>query len=191
MQRFRRGGPRLAAVVVGGWLIGTAYAFWWYGLKDLRPFESERTVATFDAAMRARSAEAWYRAAFGTVPAAPTVVHLYVRDCTCNRAARAHLERLEADYAARGVRFAAVAVDAPARGVAPPAWLESLPAAFVFDAHGRLAYYGPYGDSADCTRGGGTRRLVEGSLDAVLAGRPPAPRPELGVGCWCSVRREA
>jgi hypothetical protein len=190
MERSRRGRPRLAVVVVAGWLIGTAYAFWWYGLKDLRPFESARTVATFDALARANSAEAWFRTAFAGAPAVPTVVHLYVRDCSCNRAARAHLERIEADYAARGVRFAAVAVDAPVRGVAPPGWLDSVPAALVFDAHGRLAYYGPYGDSADCTRGG-TRRLVEGSLDALLAGRPPAPRPELGVGCWCSARHDA
>ena len=118
-------------------------------------------------------------------------MHLYTPGCTCDRAARAHLERIEAEYGTRGVRFAAVRAGGPPQTVAPPDWVDAVPAALVFDAHGRLAYYGPYGDSADCTSDGATRRLVEGALDAVLAGHAPAPRPALGVGCWCSARGAA
>jgi hypothetical protein len=63
------------------------------------------------------------------------------------------------------------------------AWIEATPAALVFDAAGKLVYFGPYSDSARCGESGG---LVERVLERVLDGQAPRPQPFYGGGCFCS-----
>ena len=168
-----------AWAVVSIWLTGTAYAFWSFEFKQQRSFESARTVL-FDSAARARSAEVWFREAVapqlgGTAARVATVVHVYSADCPCNRFTQPHLARIISGYQHRGVSFVA-AVHGPATAVASSlapsagltgiqlvelhggsdlAWIESTPAALVFDATGRLVYFGPYSDSARCGESGG------------------------------------
>ena len=168
--------------VVAIWLTGTAYAFWSFEFKQQRSFESARTVL-FDSAARARSAELWFREAVapqlgGADARVATVVHVYSADCPCNRFTQSHLERIVASYRHRGVNFVTVA-----RGSIDLAWIEATPAALVFDAAGRLVYFGPYSDSARCGESGG---LVERVLDRVLGGQAPRPQPFYGGGCFCS-----
>jgi hypothetical protein len=162
----------------------------------------------FDSAARARSAELWFREAVapqldGADARVATVVHVYSADCPCNRFTHPHLARIISGYQHRGVSFVA-AVHGPAtrvagspagpagltgiqqvelRGGSDLAWLESTPAALVFDAAGRLVYFGPYSDSARCGESGG---LVERVLDRLLGGQTPRPQPFYGGGCFCS-----
>jgi hypothetical protein len=52
----------------------------------------------------------------------------------------------------------------------------------VFNARGKLVYFGPYSDSPLCGAAGG---LVERALDQTLLGQRPAGRPLTSVGCFC------
>ena len=172
-----------AWAVVSVWLAGTAYAFWSFELKHQRSFETARTVL-FDSGSRARAAEAWFRTvgasrSGGGSGRVATVVHIYSADCPCNRFTQPHLERIVASYQHRGVNFVTVA-----RGSIDLAWIEATPAALVFDAAGRLVYFGPYSDSARCGESGGG--LVERVLERVLGGQSPQPQPFYGGGCFCN-----
>jgi hypothetical protein len=196
-----------AWVVVSVWLAGTGYAFWSLELGQQRSFESPRTVL-FDSGNRATSAEAWFRASIaplanGRPPAVATVVHVYMAGCACNRFTHPHLARIVTRYRSAGVNFFAaerpaaaggVAVDTVPQGlprIALPtgtelSWIEATPAALVYDAEGKLVYFGPYSDSARCGESGG---LVERVLDRVLLGHTPQPQPFYGGGCFCGERR--
>jgi hypothetical protein len=158
--------------VVAVWAAGTCGAFWTLALKDRRPLDPAVVAAYFDAGRAAPAAEAWLRARAPLGPAAATVVHVAPEGCSCSPAVNRHLERIEAAYRKRHVAFLR----------ARPDWVAAAPAALVFDAAGRLAYFGPYSDAADC---GTSNGFVERALDALLAGRPPSPLRPLGVGCFC------
>jgi hypothetical protein len=170
-----------AWAVVSVWLAGTAYAFWSFELKHQRSFESVHTVL-FDSGSRARSAEAWFRAAVAPQLGSEsghvaTVVHIYSANCPCNRFTQPHFARIVAGYQHRGVSFVTMA-----RGSVDLAWVEATPAALVFDAAGSLVYFGPFSDSARCGESGG---LVERVLDRVLGGQTLRPQPFYGGGCFC------
>jgi hypothetical protein len=176
--------PTWACVlVVAAWLAGTAYAFWAYEFRALGPFERPAAVAQFDAAARAQRAEAWFRAHVAAPPpgTAATVVALESAGCNCNRFSREHVARLATDYAPRRVRVVrADAANAP---------VDAAPAALVFDAAGRLAYYGPLSVDADCGRS--PDGVVEQAVDRVLARRPTTLAPVLATGCYCATRSTA
>ena len=167
----------LAWCLAVAWLGSAGGAFWFHALRYQRPFETS-PLTMFDTEARAREAEAWYRMRLGPAAARATVVSLQQQDCQCTRFTAAHLARIAARYQPAGVRF--VTLD-PRAG---PAWITTTPAALVFDAGGRLAYFGPYTDSGRC----GTQQghgLVEAALDALLRGRPAAAQPFYGSGCFC------
>lgn len=193
-----------AWVVVGVWWVAMAYAFWTFELKHQRSFETSRT-ALFDSGARSASAEAWFRATVapslsdGGSASLATVVHVYSPGCACNRYTHPHLARILARYQAKGVRFVAASSSSDSSGAdSSPApdglrqvalshdaglsWIESTPAALVFDARGKLVYFGPYSDSGRC---GATGGLVEKVLDRVLSGQPSRPQPFYGGGCFC------
>jgi hypothetical protein len=196
-----------AWVVVSVWLASTGYVFWSFELGQQRSFESSRTVL-FDSGSRTASAEAWFRASIaplanGRVPAAATVVHVYMAGCACNRFTHPHLARIVTRYRSAGVEFFAAARPAAAGGIAVEtapqglprvalptgeelSWIDATPAALVYDAKGKLVYFGPYSDSARCGESGG---LVERVLDRVLLGHTPHPQPFYGGGCFCAPGR--
>jgi hypothetical protein len=66
-------------------------------------------------------------------------------------------------------------------------WIDATPAALVYDARGKLVYYGPYSDGARCGESGG---LVERVLDRVLLGHTPLPQPFYGGGCFCGEKSD-
>ena len=198
-SRPRRRTGTYAWAVVALWVAGTAYAFWTFELKHQRSFESRRTVL-FDSGSRARSAEAWFQAAVTPTlihggAGIATVVHVYSPGCPCNRYTHPHLARIMTRYQPQGVRFVAATRDVSDASAAPDglarvnlagdnlAWVEATPAALVFDAHGRLVYFGPYSDSGRCGDSGGG--LVEKVLDRLLGGQIPRPQPFYGGGCFC------
>jgi len=190
-------------IIVGLWLASAALGFWFSQLRDQRPFESD-AVTVFDAGARAASAEDWYRSNFpaGTAASphvAATVVHIYAAGCACNRFTDPHLARIVARYRQEGVRFAVASreqltahVDSVGRlpqYTIPERrdleWLDSVPAALVYDARGRLVYFGPYSSAAWCGTSGG---LVERVLDRLLAGQTPRLQPFYVSGCFCPTR---
>ena len=197
-----------AWVVVSVWLAITGYAFWSFELGQQRSFESPRTVL-FDSGSRARSAEAWFRVSIaplanGGAPTVATVVHIYMAGCACNRFTHPHLARIVTRYRSAGVNFFAAVQPAAAGGaaadtvpqglrrVALPAgnelsWIDATPAALVYDAEGKLVYFGPYSDSARCGESGG---LVERVLDRVLLGHTLHPQPFYGGGCFCGEKQK-
>jgi hypothetical protein len=201
----RRGAA--AWVVVSVWLAGTGYAFWSFQLGQQRSFESTRTVL-FDSGSRASSAEAWFRGSIaplanGEAPAVATVVHVYRAGCICNRFTHPHLARIVTRYRPAGVKFFAAVRPEAAGGVAEDmgpqglprialptgselSWIDATPAALVYDAQGKLVYFGPYSDSARCGESGG---LVERVLDRVLRGHTPHAQPFYGGGCFCGEKR--
>jgi hypothetical protein len=61
-------------------------------------------------------------------------------------------------------------------------WIPATPAALVFDAAGKLVYFGPYSDSARCGASGG---FVERVLDSALRGQSMRTQPFYGSGCFC------
>jgi Domain of unknown function (DUF6436) len=184
-------GPWLLLVL---WLGSAALGFWLFELRHVRTFETD-TARIFETEARRGSAEAWYRAHLqvaGELPAA-TVVHFFAPGCDCNRFTEPHLTRIKARYQPQQVRFVAVTRTPSSAALGMPTltlpasgeldWLDSAPAALVFDRDGRLVYFGPYSSAAWCGTGGG---LVEGILDRLLAGRRPELARFYGRGCFCS-----
>jgi hypothetical protein len=180
------------------WLVGSAAAFWFMELRDWRSFESP--AAAFDEVDEAR-VEQWYRSTAAGMQGGArfklTFVHLYDPDCRCNRFVEPHLQRLMERYQPLGVHFlaaparnhsvnASVPFDLPAirekRDALAAAGIKSSPAALIFDADGRLIYYGPYSDSAWC---GSTGTLVEPVLERALLELVTLRRPQASRGCFC------
>jgi hypothetical protein len=180
--------------------LGTIGAFWFFELRDWRPF-STQAVRLFETGGTTQ-ANTWFRTHVGTDThesgrAKLTFVHLYNPDCRCNGYTERHLRKLIDRYQSRGVRFVAALTPAYAgRTVAGPlglpvfssdrsltaAGVNTAPAAMIFDADGRLIYYGPYSDSAWCGSAGG---LVEPVLDRALAGGAPIGGLPVVRGCFC------
>ena len=181
------------------WLGSSVASFWLMEMRDWRSFgPGEVAFADIDTAR----VEAWYRSMRASLrPAgkwpALTVVHLYNADCRCNRFVEPHLKRLIEGYQTRGVQFLAapaqpiaahlptpanLPVVAATRSTLAAAGVNSSPAALIFDAAGRLIYYGPYSDSAWC---GSTGNLVEPVLERALSGLTSARRPRPSRGCFC------
>jgi hypothetical protein len=215
--RFPRFATRVIAwSVLGLWLLGTAGAFWYFELRDWRAFSSD-SAHLFDL-KRTGEMENWFSAEVD-VPASGhpqlTFIHLYSPGCRCNGYTESHLRRLLDRYQSRGVRFLAATTPSFNGGLSDvphplglsavassrllaAAGIATAPAALIFDATGRLLYYGPYSDAAWCGSGGG---LVEPVIDRALAGRPPhGSQPESSTpggtspggtspvirGCFCA-----
>ncbi|MOA57056.1 hypothetical protein D3C78_1811580 [compost metagenome] len=58
----------------------------------------------------------------------------------------------------------------------------------IWDAQGRLAYFGPYGEGATCTS---SNSFIEPILEALVAGRKVEATHTLAVGCYCAWARPA
>ena len=168
-------------IILSLWAVGSVWAFWFYEMRLERPF-ARAILSSFNPDARTYSAEAWFRIRFAASPvgeqrAAATVIHVYRENCACNRFTSPHLAQIVARYHPRGVKFATV----PAASA--PAWIDATPAALVFDARGKLLYFGPYSDAARC---GSTSGFVERVLDWTLTGRDVQPQPILASGCFCT-----
>jgi Domain of unknown function (DUF6436) len=187
VQRVPRMSTGLLWLIVAAWLGGAGYGIWFFELRLERPFVSAAHATLFESGAHAQTAEDWFRRSLaGPEEQAPvlqaTVVHVYDAQCPCNRFSDPHLAKIEAAYRQRGVRF--LRVERSSRiGAAARRWIESTPAALVFDARGKMVFFGPYSEGAAC---GATNGLVERVLDQVLSGRSPTPGLVISAGCFCS-----
>jgi hypothetical protein len=178
---------RVQWLVVAVWLVGTAYAVWFFELRYQRPFVSRAHATLFESGAEAPAAEEWFRHSFAGPNirdrmSGATVVHVYDANCPCNRFTDPHLAQIQAAYQPRHVHFVRVERSSPA-GADSPRWIEATPAALVFDAHGKLMYFGPYSDKAAC---GTSNGLVERVLDQLLSGQRPRPQLVISGGCFCA-----
>jgi hypothetical protein len=187
-------------VVLVAWLAASGLALGYFEFRDLRPFDAvaAQPFGGTDAAL----AEQWFRSTFGSVasleaPPKITFVHLYNPECRCNAFTEPHLQRLMERYQSRGVRFVAalgprstgvthVPFGLPSvrstGGMLGAAGIRTAPAVLMFDAAGRLIYYGPYSDSAWC---GSPGALVDRALDRALSGSSVMTEIPASRGCFC------
>jgi hypothetical protein len=169
------------------WLLGTAGAFWFFELGD-QPLAGT-AIQSFALAAPA-PVETWFReqaAAMGAsgasaaaqgAAAAVTLVRLHAPHCACDRAMAAASATIEARFEPRGVRF----LDTADRRLRA-AGVTAAPAALIFDAAGRLVYYGPYGNTAWCGTSGA---LVDGVLEHALRGVARFTTAPATRGCFCT-----
>lgn len=175
------GGTGLVLVLL--WLAIVITAFWWFALKDLRPFRAPESAALFttDELDRIGRFVDQHHASIDRGRAALTVLHLRDSHCSCNRFADPHVAALRSEYRTRGVQVATLAVEAA--DAATRSWLPATPAALVLDAERQVLYLGPLSNAADCGRDSAP---VERVLDAALAGQRNAAATTLGTGCLCT-----
>lgn len=208
----------LATALSVCWLLATAYAFWWFQLRNLQPFDpgaANRTVL-FEAqqvatALSALLADTPAGAGAGRQNVA-TVIHFWDPDCPCSRFNEHHVREIVSGYRDRGIRFLVIAraghglthtaLAARARAAfgdtvqlmdAPSGSLADLtpssPATAILDAEGELAYFGPYSTGALCTSGNGV--FAERVLDQLLLGHNPQQWNTWASGCFCSWNGQA
>ena len=178
----------LAYLLAGLWLVAMVWAFWWYQARYLRPFDTSPTLF---------SGEHLQLPAAIAGPGSVRLVHFWDPACPCNVGNQQHLAEMLERYAgqvqfyavqrpgSRGQLPAPLAALQPLSGLQGAEDLPASPAVAVWDSLGRLAYFGPYSESAVCTS---ANSFVEPVLDALLAGRPVLAPQTLASGCFCAWR---
>ncbi|WP_443190831.1 DUF6436 domain-containing protein [Pseudomonas indica] len=176
----------LASLLAVVWLGAMLAAFWWYEARFIRPF-SERTTLFAGDELRLPDELAG--------PGPIRLVHFWDPACPCNVGNQQHLAELIERYAPRGVALYAVQkpgtrgrlpdVLAGLRPIAQLPGADRLPASpavGIWDAQGRLAYFGPYSEGATCTS---SNSFIEPILEALAQGRSVDATHTLAVGCYC------
>ncbi|MGF1643622.1 MAG: DUF6436 domain-containing protein [Thiotrichales bacterium] len=204
----------LGMVLVVAWLVATGYAFWYFQLQYVRPFDVESRATQshwFEADALAASIleqiEFTNRTDRGRALA--TVINLWDPGCACSRFSAAHVRDLIERFSDQGVRFVVVAPsplderaiakaratfgsDAMIGHFGGTEWARAVPAspaAIVLDEQHHIRYFGPYSNDAFCSSEGGA--FVEVTLDHLLGHsvRDPAVNV-LASGCFCDWKPE-
>ncbi|CAD5105802.1 DUF6436 domain-containing protein [Zestomonas carbonaria] len=168
------------------WLAALLAAFWWYEGRYLRPFDSSATLFSGD---RLRLPDEL------AGPGPIRLVHFWDPACPCNVGNQQHLGELLERFVPQGVVF--YAVQKPGSHGKLPATLDALqplddlpgadqlpasPAVGIWDAQGRLAYFGPYSEGAVCNS---ANSFIEPVLEALAEGRAVNAANTLASGCFC------
>lgn len=168
------------------WVVALLFAIWWYQARYIRPFDNRTTL--FDGSSLQLPAPL-------AGPGPIRLVHFWDPACPCNAGNQQHLAELIERFASRGVAF--YAVQKPGSQGHLPKTLQALqslqtlpgaenlpasPAVGIWDASGRLVYFGPYSEGASCTSG---NSFIEPALEALAQGRPVNATNTLAVGCYC------
>ena len=183
------------------WISFTAYAFWWFEFKNLRPFDT-----TGQGAVVVPDMQTLYHTLMTALPTTEkqiSVVHFWNPDCYCNRFNLVHLKQIMDQYKNKNIHFY-VAVSRPVvsnklrdelkasfgdiqllllgkSGL--KSMIPSTPSAAVLRPGEGITYFGPYSEGAMCSSQNGS--FVETVLDASLAGNVSAQVNRLAFGCYC------
>ncbi|WP_156970543.1 DUF6436 domain-containing protein [Andreprevotia chitinilytica] len=191
------------------WLLGTAWALWWFQGRNLRPFSlmSGQTAHVVPFTRPDITLPPSFTQQIGAnhAPAKALLVHFWNPDCPCARFSDLHVKALLAAFGPQGVTLLVVpkpGVTASAQLadkvratfgrsailIEPAQWPTALtvpvsPATAVFDGSGHLAYLGPYSLDSFCstTDNGPAERVLQG----ILAGSPVKLDSVAAVGCFC------
>ena len=166
--------------------VGLWVAYDWFQGRYIRAFSDQ--TALFAGDVLSLPAEL-------SGPGPIRVVHFWDPACPCNVGNQQHLAELIERFASRGVSF--YAVQKPGSTGHLPKTLEALqpleqlpgsenlpasPAVGIWNADGRLVYFGPYSEGASCTSG---NSFIEPVLEALAEGRTVSATNTLAVGCYC------
>ncbi|MCY1263637.1 hypothetical protein D3C76_662250 [compost metagenome] len=169
-----------------------ATAWWWFQSRYIRPFSEQPTLFSGDILQLPRELAG---------PGPVRLVHFWDPGCPCNVGNQQHLAELIGRFAPQGVEFFAVqkpgshgrlpetlAALKPLDALPGMQQLPASPAVAIWDAQGRLAYFGPYSEGATCTS---ANSFIEPILEALVAGRKVEATHTLAVGCYCAWARPA
>lgn len=190
MQKEKR--KALLFVAATAWMILLAGFLWWYQGRYIRPFSKDQ-VAMF-------SGDHLLLPTALSGPGSIRLVHFWDPACPCNVGNQQHLAELIERFSSHGIDFYVVQKEGtrgtlpdelkalkPLYGVTGSDAIPVSPAVAVWDASGRLAYFGPYSEGAICTS---SNSFIEPVLEALIAGRPVSASHMLAVGCYCSWAEE-
>ncbi|MNO65627.1 hypothetical protein D3C76_563910 [compost metagenome] len=176
----------LTSLIVALCLAGLATAYWWFQTRYIRPFSDQPTLFAGDDLQLPKELSG---------PGPIRLVHFWDPACPCNVGNQQHLAELIGRFAPQGVEFFEVRKPG-SRGQLPETLkalqpltalpgaerLPASPAVGIWDAQGRLAYFGPYSEGATCTS---SNSFIEPILEALVAGRKVEATHTLAVGCYC------
>jgi hypothetical protein len=189
------------------WMISTAYAFWWFQVRPLRPFSNleQARAVSFDGHAFAQLLQSQELAALPGTLSKITILHFWDPDCPCARFNQVHVRDLISIHGAGDIRFVIVVPAEHARegdrlrqraetvfGTGIEVVIDhgelanavpSSPAAAIFAADRELAYFGPYSIGAVCSQGQGN--FVETVLTRLKQGQNPHFLNTMAVGCFC------
>jgi Domain of unknown function (DUF6436) len=188
MQRKTRN--FLSTALFALWLALIAIAYWYAEVQWWRPFVADE-LAIFNGETLHELPPALANS--GKV----IVIHFLDDDCPCTRFTRSHLDALQGKLnntrqfvLRRNSGKAPYKPQASAMAVLPAAYALTLhpyipasPAVGIWDAHGRLAYFGPYTSGPVC--GTGTS-FVETALQVLKRGENPGLINTDATGCFCA-----
>ncbi|MDH5425136.1 MAG: DUF6436 domain-containing protein [Gammaproteobacteria bacterium] len=195
----------LAGLIMTIWLISTAYAFWWFQTRDLRPFDIQAASVIESQALNL-SLNALLAPLRQNNPGSAYLVHFWQPGCSCNRFNSAHVNAISKKYQQEnfklvtivrphpdfsdqqiikmaGEQFASQVIIDQHLLLAGKARIPAAPAAAVIDEAGQLAYFGPYSDSTFCGLGG--TAFVERVADLLTQGQTPSLLNTMVFGCFC------
>ena len=196
------------------WLAGTVYAFWWFQVRDLRPFDGagQAQAAVFEGALLAEKLHSLPLGETNIIPVTTgnpqqaLVVHFWNPGCACNKFNNPHVRDIVEQYHSRGIRFVTVvksqagqdeqALLARAQEMFnAPAMMDSnlqLEPASAPAATPAAAVVNSQGQLAyfgpysdSAFCGANGSSFVEKTLDKVLEGKATESLNTLAFGCFC------
>lgn len=194
-----------SSLILSIWLAGTAYAFWWFQAKDLRPFDQHASAMIEEAQLNealgqllATLNQPYTKSAY--------LLHFWQPGCSCNRFNQSHVKTIAEKYWPQ--HFELITISRPHADYSDQQLAEmakaqfgskliidhlglltgksripAAPAAAVISDKGRLAYFGPYSDSTFCGVGG--TAFVERVADLLVQGEQPSLINTMVFGCFC------
>lgn len=197
---------RLAWLLMIVWLAATAFAFWWFQVKDLRPFDVDMSMIIKDKTL-AENIQQLVSQTDHTPPARGYILNFWQPDCSCNRFNASHVKRLIENYQSQG--FQLLTISRPSKKYSQlqltqmakdkfgsavvidrdklftgHSRIPASPSAAILNRDGNLNYFGPYNDGAFCGVGG--TRFVERVADLVINDEQPNIVNTLSYGCYCN-----
>lgn len=196
----------LAISIISVWLLATVFAFWWFQVKDLRPFDLQMSDRLEDKALTSRI----HHLLAGLEHERPEkgyILNFWQPDCNCSRFNQSHVKELKAEYQQQGFtlltvvrshpqyndkelvkiaeeKFAAPAIIDNNNLFSGQARIPAIPAAAIISHHGQLNYFGPYNDGVFCGVGG--TDFVTKVAELVVNNEHPNIINTLAYGCYCN-----
>ena len=178
---------RVAIGLVIGWLVLTAYAFWWFHFRYLYSISSIDQWVMFSVEQLEYGDAADVNI--------PTLIHFHDPNCPCSRfvvpdvkyiietfstQVRVRIYVPDPTAIARASRMFGINAETAPLQTVPVA----SPAAWLMNADGQTAYLGPYSDSGICTSS--TSHQVTALISDLLDGEEVSATNHLTTGCFCS-----